>query len=296
MEDLKRHYSEPLVRREIAAYARGRWVGIHCTSTSGTGRPLLIRYLRRRHPLRISSEEDAVRLFQLFERLGPRAFYGTANLYARLEAAEDVADLGNVVGCTPTWDVDNVPEAWKATIAAVKEIVSFLDSEGVRRSVYVKWSGRGCHVHLHERAFSKEVLRRFSAFDIGYAVVEYVNSRLAERLLRIAGEYAENALRVDNEMDVQRLFTCPLSLHKELDRVCVCIAVEDLDRFTPEWTAVGAYRHYEGWNRWEEGEGDSIAVKACAAIGPSPSRPRLRLRRHRPLGEQIDHWTRVKLE
>ncbi len=291
-EDVVNHYSDPKVRAEIAVFTRSRWVGVHCISKNRLGRPILLRYFRGGRPLRIRGQEDVEGLLKAFRGLGPRTFYGTVNLYAKLEAADDVADLGNIVGCTPTWDVDNVPEAWKGTIAAVKEVVSFLESEGLRHSVYVKWSGRGCHVHIHERAFSNEIRERFPPLDIGYAVVGYVNMKLERRFSEISGSIPGSPLRVDNEMDVQRLFTCPLSLHKELDRVCVCIDLNDLDNFTPEWAAVGAYRHFEGWNRWEEGEGDALAERACTVVGSCPSRPSHRGRRNPPLDEQIGRWVK----
>jgi hypothetical protein len=155
------HYEDATVRREVATFAGGRWVGVHCSSRDRAGRIILVRYLKGRHPLSINSGEDVGDLLRALSRLGPRTFYGTVNVYRRLKGAEDVADENNIIGCTPTWDIDNAPEAWKGTIEAAREIVSFLEREGIRRSVYVKLSGRGCHVHLHERAFSDEALARF---------------------------------------------------------------------------------------------------------------------------------------
>jgi len=99
-------------------------------------------------------------------------------------------------------------------------------------------------------------------------------------------------LRVDNEIDPQRLFTCPLSLHKELNKVCVCTDSNDLDNFMPEWADLDGYRHFDGWNEHVVGEADELAWKAYETIGPCPSMPRLRRRRHPPLDEQITRWLR----
>ncbi|MEM2920976.1 MAG: hypothetical protein QXF26_01505 [Candidatus Bathyarchaeia archaeon] len=293
MEGLvNRHYSDPKVRLEIATFSQSRWVGIHCTVKTRLGRPILLRYFRGR-PMRIQGEEDVGRLLNAFRGLGPRTFYGTANVYVKLENPEDVSSIDNVVSCTPTWDIDNSPEAWKATVEAAKEIVSFLESEGVTQSIYVKWSGRGCHVHIHDKAFSREMRKRISPLDIGYAVVGYVIMKLDGKFSNIRSSFPGSLLRVDNEMDIQRLFTCPLSLHKELDRVCVCIGLNELDEFIPEWTTVGTYRHYDGWNRWYEGEADALAEKACNVVGSYPSRSSHR-RRNPPVDEQISRWVKLK--
>jgi hypothetical protein len=116
--------------------------------------------------------------------------------------------------------------------------------------------------------------------------------KLAQKYKRVAEEF-RCALRVDNEVDAKRLFTCPLSLHRELNRVCVFISLNDLDRFTPEWTHVGFYRHYEGWNRWETGEADMLAEKACRSVAFRPLTPSLRSRRT-TLDEQINRWLSLR--
>lgn len=254
-----------------------------------------MRYLgrRRRIPLRIWSPEDVERLLSIFRRLKPRTFYATANVFQSLH--EDfLADPSNIVACTPTWDIDNKPEAWRATLEAAREIYAFLEKNGVSRSVFMKWSGKGCHVHLNEGAISEELRRRINPLNLAYSIVEYANLRLREKFLEIALRHKAEGLKVENEMDVQRLFTCPLSLHRELNKVCVCISPNDLDAFTPEWADPGSFRHYEDWSHFVAGEADELAIKAYEAIGGAPRvslrSPRLRRRAHPPLDEQIARW------
>ncbi|MEM3018972.1 MAG: hypothetical protein QXO92_01830 [Candidatus Bathyarchaeia archaeon] len=286
-----------MIREELSRFAMNRWIGLHCQERDAQGRPYLIRYLgrRRRFPLRIEGPEDVDKLLSIFRRLKPRTFYATANVFGSLH--EDfLADPSNIVACTPTWDVDNEPGAWRATLEAARELYAFLEQNGVSKSVFIKWSGKGCHVHLKEGAISEELRKRINPLDLAYAIVEYVNLRLRDKFLDIALRHRAEGLKIENEMDIQRLFTCPLSLHRELNKVCVCISPNDLDAFTPEWADPGSFKHYWEWSRFEAGEADGLAMKAYEAIGGSPriSRgfPRVRRRAHPPLDEQIARWMR----
>ncbi|MBS7610251.1 hypothetical protein KEJ19_06790, partial [Candidatus Bathyarchaeota archaeon] len=152
----------------------------------------------------------------------------------------------------------------------------------------------GCHIHLNDSAISEELRKRRNPLDLAYAIVEYANLRLRDKFLDVALRHKADSLKIENEMDVQRLFTCPLSLHRELNKVCVCISPNDLDVFTPEWAELGSFRHYREWNRFVAGEADGLAMKALEAIGEVQSVSlgfrRLRRRVHPPLDEQIARW------
>lgn len=169
--------------------------------------------------------------------------------------------------CLPTWDIDNAPDKWKATIAVAKEIVDLLASEGVSRSVFLKWSGKGIHVHIHHKAFSPSLLLRIDPLDIAYAVVEYVNRQLRPRYSKIAERYQAGELNIQNEMDLQRVFTCPLSLHRSLNLVAVCFPTDAIESFTPEWANPQSYRHWNGWSRFKTGEADRLGEKAHKFLG-----------------------------
>jgi len=287
---IEKHYSRMEVKKEILRYSRGRWVAVYCSQKSGERKTYLIRYSgRERTPLKISRLGEIEGLLKRFRRINPRTFYATSNVYWRLTIREDVMNLDNIVACTPVWDVDNNLEDWENTIKIAQEIVRFLELNGIEESVYVKWSGRGCHVHLHEEAISRRLREKVHPIDLAYAVVEYVNAKLARRFFEIA-EKSPYSPRVENNIDPQRLYTCPLSLHKTLDRVCVCIRKEELDSFDPSWTDVNGYKHFRGWNSYAPGEADSLALKAFQAMGPCPSRLKFRRRKHPPLDVQIMKW------
>ena len=88
-------------------------------------------------------------------------------------------------------------------------------------------------------------------------------------------------------MDPQRVFTCPLSLHRDLDAVCVCIPLNELRSFHPSWTNPSSYRHSSEWRRYEEGEVDELAARAHEVVGGYPFKARRRRRRYERLDEAI---------
>jgi len=285
------HYQRLDVKEEIARFAKGRWVGLHCLEREPSGRLRLVRYLgRARRPLKINSAEDVEKLLRIFSKFKPRTFYATANRYKSLLIKEDVVDLGNISSCMPTWDIDNAIEDWPATIEAAREIITFLEANGIEHSLFIKWSGKGCHVHLHGEAISEGLRRKVNPLDMAFAIVEYVNAKLARKYAEILTHHSQRRLRVDNEIDPQRLFTCPLSLHRELNRVCICIDKNQLDCFDLEWTTPETYKHFKNWGEYLPGEADELAIKAYKTIGPNPSMPRPRRRRQPPLDEQITKW------
>jgi hypothetical protein len=286
------HYGRLDVQREIARYSQDRWVAIHCDFVNPQGYPVLLRYQtgarKLKTPLTITKPEDVPSLLSRFARLKPRTFYASINVYRDLTRQESVKDVRNIAFCAPTWDVDNVPDKWKATIAAVKEVVGALGEEGISESVFLKWSGRGAHVHMHHKAFSPQVIEKIGALNLAYAVVEYVNRTLQARFNEIAEAFADPELSVENEVDIQRVFSCPLSLHRSLSRVVVCFPTVSIDDFNPDWTRVEEFRHWEDWDQFEIGEGDSLAEKAYKQIGAYSVKTRP-VPRHKPEHETAEN-------
>lgn len=205
---------------------------MHCELRDAKGRPYLLRYkkvAKRRMPLTIKSSEDISFLLKRFGKLRPRTFYASASVYRVITYPEQMRNTDNIAFCLPTWDIDNVVDKWEATMATAKEIVNFLGNAGASKSVFLKWSGKGAHIHIHHRAFSTELLRRINPLDAAYAIVEYVNGQLRSRYMEIAERYQATKLKVENEMDLQRVFTSPLSLHRSLNLAAVCFSLDMID-------------------------------------------------------------------
>lgn len=216
-------------------------------------------------------------MLERFWRFRPRAFYATAHTYRSLRFREELLDRENMVSSMPTWDVDSRDGDWRKVVVKAAEVIDVLERCGVSESVFVKWSGRGAHVHVHPEAFSPELLRKIHPLDVAYSVTQYVVNRLAP----------SEGVAVENKIDLQRVFTCPLSLHRFLDRVAVCLTPSELQGFEIGWVSPEGFRHNpESWRRRVVGEGDELAERAFAAIGPYVH-GRVRRRVHKPLDQQI---------
>jgi hypothetical protein len=276
------HYSKAEIQREIAEFCKGRWMAAHCIDASG--KLVFRRYLGGK-PMAIKSEEEFATLLKKL-RGKARAFYATANKYPIVERVEDV-DFSKAYLCTPTWDIDGTLQNWRETIAAAREIISILESEGVEKSVYVKWSGNGCHIHIHEEAISEAVISKAHPLDFAYAIVEYVNTKAVPKI--IESLKTEN-VQVENRMDAGRVFTCPLSLHRQLDVVCVCLKPNQIDDFSPEWIQPTSFRHNPAWRDYQKGEADNIAIKAYQTVGGYPAPLRKKKPKSKRLDQQISEW------
>jgi hypothetical protein len=278
------HYSRSEVQREICDFCRGRWVALHHLSASGN---LFLRRYIGGKPIKIRDPSDLTRL----STNALRSVYATANIYGRLQVIEDIYDPLNIAYCTPTWDIDSNLSRWKETLAVAKEIIRFLNDWGIKRSIYIKWSGNGCHIHINEKGISEDILRDRNQdrnpLDLAYAIVEYVISKLSLKILELS---SNGHIKVENKMDPTRVFTCPLSLHRELDVVCVCMKPEEIEGFTPEWVSPQNFRHNPGWREFREGEADELAEAAYAAIGGYQLKFRRRSRKTKPLDKQILEW------
>jgi hypothetical protein len=260
------YLSRPEVLKEMSDFLAGRWVAVHCSRKMKDGRPLLIRYWNAK-PLKASNPAELLSLVNRLKHLQPRAFYGTANIYHRLESREDALNYEeNVSKRTVTWDIDSTPEYWKATIEVARIIVDFLEKWGVARSIWLKWSGRGMHVHIHENAVSSSILERHGVLDTTWSLAQFVLENVKEKVAQVNVKHGSK-IKVENLMDPQRVFTAPLSLHRTLDAVCIALKPEDLDSFSLEWISPINPVHNKNWRVYQAGEADNLAEEAVRRIG-----------------------------
>ncbi len=267
-QEIVEYYSKPLVRKEMVEYSRGRWIAIHTLRGGLTG--LFVRYWSKTGPpLHISKEEDLDELMRRFRGLWPRTFYASINVYSRVLRREDVENPENILYTTPVWDVDGSLEYWPKVVDVARVIVEGLEKEGVSKSVYLKWSGRGIHIHLHEKAFSSDVLSKHHPLDIAYSIVDYILKKCTNKIVEIIKDVTggERPLKVENEIDLKRVFTVPLSLHKSLDYAVICFKPDEIDDFNPEWAKPNILKHNSDWRNYSEGEADQLALKAMKEIG-----------------------------
>jgi len=268
--NIEKYYQDIKVLGELTRFLKKRWVAIHCERRLKDGRHILLRY-RRGRPLKIESIQDIIFLLKNFRYLRPRTFYGTANIYKKIFSKEDVQDfLNNTEGCTPTWDIDSKIEWWKVTLKVGKIIIDELSKNRINESIWLKWSGNGLHVHVNEKAFSKEIIEKYGALNIAFSVVDYVIKKTLPKINSLV--FLEGkSIKVENLIDPQRVFTSPLSLHRELSVSCVAFKPEEIDNFSVEWVNPVKFRHNWKWHEFVEGEGDELALKAVKMIGGYPT-------------------------
>ena len=264
--DPRLHYSRREVREEIAAFLCRRWAAVE-----GEGRRWARWYEKK--PLTICDESGVLRALEAFRAIKPRSFYGTIEVFKRLEEPADVEERyeDNVEAATVFIDIDVVDEtrldqAWRYVVEAARVMTQWLEEKGVRRSVYLLWSGAGMHLRIHEKAFNYASLGAHP-LDVAFAVAEYILESLETRLWSIVVE-SGGLIKIENLVAPKRVFTAPLSLHRRLDRVAVALKPDALDEFTPEWSNPTSYRHdSSAWRSYEPGEADALAEEALRKIG-----------------------------
>ena len=260
------YYSKDEVKKEIIEYVKHRWVALYTLKGGNSG--LFIRYLRGR-PLKIESENEFLQLLKRFGGIVPRTIYASVNIYKKMNSVEDLDEKDNILYTTPVWDIDGSINHWREIIEAARIIVEELEKDGVTKSVYLLWSGRGIHVHINEHAFSRDLLTKFNPLDVAYSIVDYILKRSEKRIQEIAKKTVddERPLKVENEMDLKRVFTVPLSLHKYLDYSAVCFKPNEIDSFELEWANPSKMRHNKNWREYSESEADNLAIVALKEIG-----------------------------
>jgi len=296
-DDVLAYYSKQQVKEEVTTYCKRRWVALEGLERSG--RRAFLRYTRSGTPLTIKEPEDVSLLLRRFRFFKPRTIYASINSYGKLENREDTEDPVNIVRSMPVWDVDASLDSWEYAVKASEIIVNCLDKEGLSRSVYLKWSGRGIHIHVHEEAFSQNILKRHNPLDIAFSIVEYILRETRNHLVKLAEkapQTEDRLLKIENKMDIKRVFTAPLSLHRQLDLCCVCFKQNDIYNFSPEWAEVENYRHDPSWKFYEEGEGDRLAEKALAEIGGYDGWPETPKRRHIRVSTEKKMLTRAAVK
>ncbi len=293
------HYSNPLVQSEIAFFCKEKWVGLHCEAISKKdNKQILVRYFKSGKPLQIIHPFNVKNLILGFSKLKPRTIYATANIYKQLSKSEDALNEANLKACMPTWDIDNSVDKWNATIQIILEIISMLESNGIEKSFFIKFSGRGAHIHIHPYAISEELRSKYNPLSLAWSIVEYVKEKLAEKIAEITLKFKAESLRVDNEIDIQRLFVAPLSIHRKVDKVSVCLNPNELESFNPyEDANVNQFKHFENWKNYIVGEADELALKAYNYIGEYPYfKTKNKRRKHPPLDKQILKLIRLNVE
>lgn len=277
-DDILRYYKDSKVKREIYEYSLNRWVA---SETASGKRRIFIRYWwKNGPPLSFNSLSSFDKFLYRFKKLSPRTFYASINIYRTLSIREDTTNLDNILFSSPVWDIDGDISHYEYVIKAAKIIIEELQKYGVNESIYLVWSGRGAHIHINEKAFSSSLLKNHHPLDVSYAVVEYIirNSRRKIRDLFDKVKESEREFKVENKIDIQRVFTSPLSLHRTLNLSAVCFKPDELDDFDISWADPNNFKHNPNWRFFIVGEADALGKEAIKRVGGYLSRMKVEKR------------------
>ncbi len=261
--DVLKHYSREDVLLEMYEYSIGKWIAVE----GKVGRKrVFIRHFRN-SPLKVSDPKDFRRFLLIFQKFHPRTFYASINIYKEISEG-GVKDPKNIIFSSPVIDIDGNLEDFDLIIEGGRILVEEIMKYGIEKGIFLKWSGRGLHIHIHERCFSEEIRKKYHPLDISYSIVEYIIEKRKDEIKRISEKArGERGFKVENKIDIQRVFTIPLSFHRELDLVCVCFKPDELEKFSIDWANPEKFRHNRNWREYEEGEGDRLAEIAIREVG-----------------------------
>lgn len=279
------YYLKEDVVKEIVDYCKNRWIAIECMPTKD-GKRLFLRYWRDRlRPLAISNKDEFREILSMYKPLKPRTIYATANKYSNLSTKALLEEPKNILSTSPIWDIDGSLNQWQKILQLAQIVIDELNRHNVTESIFLKWSGRGLHIHIHENAISKDVLKENNPLDVAYSIVEYINRRIKERALKIIKESheEERPLSIENKIDIKRVFTCPLSLHRELNLCAVCFKPDQISEFNPEWANPEKPKHNPNWRQYIAGEADKLAKLALMEVGGYNGWPATKISQEKPI-------------
>lgn len=257
---IKNHYLKKEVMNEILVYCKNRWVAIELQAPKRT----IVRYWKEnKKPIELKNEDYYKKLIASFSNL--RTIYATINKY-RVIDVEKLKDFSNIEKCTPIIDIDGSLEDFEIMKRIAEIIVSKAEKFGIYKSIYLKWSGRGIHIHINENSISQEILKNHCAIDVAFAIVDFLINECKYEIEREAekAKNKEREIKVENKIDIQRVFTVPLSFHRFLNFVCVCFKPNEISNFDLEWAQPEKFKHNFNWKEYVESEADQIAKIALS--------------------------------
>ncbi len=256
---IKNHYLRKDVINEILDYCKNRWIAIELQRKVRT----IVRYWKNKNPIELKNEDCIKKLIVEYPNL--RTIYATVNIYKEI-SAEKLRDLNNIEKTSIVIDIDGSVEDFEILKKIAEIIVSKAEKYGIYKSIFLKWSGRGIHVHINENSISQEILKNFHPLDIAYAICEFLILECKNEIQKEAekAKGKEREIKVENKIDIQRVFTVPLSFHRFLDYVCVCFKPNEILNFDLEWAKPENFKHNKNWREFEIGESDNIAKIALS--------------------------------
>ena len=155
---------------------------------------------------------------------------------------------------TPCIAIEFDRSVFTLALETVKIVSDFVFDLGVKKALYIVWTGRWFEVRIHELAFPSEFFRIVPSPVIAAALVsEYILSSLRDKLLKISF-VSSGRIKVVNAVSRERLIA-PLSIVDSMN-VAIYLTRDLLDDLTPDSSSISNPMHSKKWS-------DVVAEEAC---------------------------------
>ena len=158
---------------------------------------------------------------------------------------------------TPCIVIEFDRDVFTLALETTKIISDFVSDLGVKKSLYIVWTGRWFEVRIHELAFPSEFFKAIPNPVIAASLVsEYVLSSLRDKLLKISF-VSGGKIKVINAVNRERLIA-PLSIVDSMN-VAIYITRDLLDDLTPDSSSISNPMHSKKWSDVVLGEARELA-------------------------------------
>ena len=158
---------------------------------------------------------------------------------------------------TPCIVIEFNRDVFTLALETTKIISDFVFDLGVKKSLYIVWTGQWFEVRIHELAFPSEFYKTIPNPVIAASLVsEYILSSLRDKLLKISF-VSSGRIKVINAVNRERLIA-PLSIVNSMN-VAIYITRDLLDDLTPDSSSISNPMHSKKWSDVVLGEARELA-------------------------------------
>jgi len=183
----------------------------------------------------------------------------TYNLPVSFLGSTDVL-IGDLKLVTPTWVIGfRSKDYWRLGLDTAWLIAKFLVDNGIEKSVYIAYIGKGFEVRINERVLSGID----DSSKVSFSIVEYVLRKLKLKLQRIV--YASHGRIYVKNGVVDRMLYAPLTLLSSSETV-IYFKIDEVEEFDLSWASTNSPKHDDKWREYDKNEVLEIANKALMEV------------------------------
>ncbi|HIP56782.1 MAG TPA: hypothetical protein EYH02_01745 [Ignisphaera aggregans] len=158
---------------------------------------------------------------------------------------------------TPCIAIEFDRDVFALALETAKIISDFVYDLGVKKSLYIVWTGRWLEIRIHELAFPSEFFKEISNPVIAASLIsEYILSSLRDKLMKISF-VSSGRIKVINAVSREKLIA-PLSIVDSMN-VAIYVTRDLLDDLTLDSSSISNPMHSKKWNDVVSGEARELA-------------------------------------